>query len=38
MLADATAWGTAMKEQIEFDMQEASRTIDKALTGGLGFE
>ena len=38
MLADAAAWGEAMKAEIEFNLQSVSKSLEADLTGGIGFE
>ena len=38
MLNDAAAWGQAVKGEIEFNMQAAAKSIEKELTGNIGFE
>lgn len=38
MFADAQAWATATKDMIAFSMNEAAKSIESSLSGGLGFE
>ena len=38
ILEKTKAWGEAMKAQIEYDMSEASKALEKAFTGGKTFD
>ena len=38
MLSDTAEWGTAMKEQVEFDMNQIAKEIEQAFTGGKSFD
>ena len=38
MLEKTAAWGEAMKAEVQYDMQEIAKSLEKAFTGGISFE